>query len=218
MIKAICFDFDGTLAEYQGDFTKLGLEVFSDLGLSNELFPKAFAEFIELDRTDGARNVVDMLEHIATKLNLAKSNLASTANLMNQKYCSEIKLLDSAKKTLDLVKHLPLAIITNGPSDMQRYAIKAVAIEDYFTTIVVSADKDVAVRKPKAKIFQIAANRLACDASEILMIGNSIDDIAGGQAAGFKTISFDERHGVGSFAKNHQELRKILKAKYLYQN
>lgn len=215
MIKAICFDFDGTLASYTGDFQELGQLVFSKLNVPSQYFDMAFQEFIKLDRTDGARNIVDMLEHVSLKLNLPKTNLVSIAKLMNQEYCSEMKLLDGALETLELVKQLPLAIITNGPSDMQRLAIKAVGIEDYFKTIVVSADNDVAIRKPKAEIFQIAAKRLGFVATEILMIGNSIDDIAGGQNADFKTISFDEKHGIGSFAKNHLELQEVLKVKYL---
>ncbi len=215
MIKAICFDFDATLAEYQGDFSQLGGEIFASLGISQEYFEIAFQEFSKLLANDGSWNVVDMLEHIAQKLNLPQGELLSTAQLMNQKYCSEMKLLDGALATLELVKQMPLAIITNGPSDMQRCAIKAVGIEEYFKTIVVSADKDVAIRKPKKGIFQITANRLGFEPTEILMIGNSIDDIAGGQNAGFKTISFNEKHGIGYFAKNHTELRGILQEKYL---
>ena len=215
MIKAICFDFDGTLAEYKGDFNVLGGQVFSSLGISQDYLPTAFAEFVKLDRTDGARDVVDMLEHIALKLNLPQNDLSSTARLMIEQYCSEMKLLEGAVKTLELVKDLPLAIITNGPGDMQRLAIRAVGIEDFFKTIVVSADAEVATRKPNAKIFQIAAQRLRLEPSEILMIGNSIDDVAGGQAAGFKTISFAERHATASFAKNHAELRLILQRRYL---
>ena len=215
MIKAICFDFDGTLAQYQGDFEQLGLEVLSSMGLSYEFFPTAFQEFIKLDRSDGGRMVVDVLEHILASLKLPKSNAKSAAELMNKVYSNDMKLLDGAKDTLELVRHLPLAIITNGISDMQRLAIRAVNIENYFKTIIVSADLDVAVRKPNKRIFEIAASRLGFQAQEILMIGNSADDIVGGQKAGFKTISFDERFSGAEYVANHEQLCNLLIAKYL---
>jgi len=156
-----------------------------------------------------------VLEHILSSLNLPKSKAAPAAKLMNQKYTNDIKLLEGAKETLELVKHLPLAIITNGISDMQRLAIKSVGIEKYFKAIIVSADSDVAVRKPNKKIFEAAASSLGFSAQEILMIGNSADDILGAQAAGFASISFEQRFGNTDYAKDHRQLREILLNKYL---
>jgi putative hydrolase of the HAD superfamily len=100
-----------------------------------------------------------------------------------------MQLLPNVLETLQYFSHLPKAIITNGPSDVQRAAIQAVGLEPYFQTIVVSGDSDVCIAKPDPRIFQIACGRLGVASHETLMIGDRFDlDLEGGILAGFQVI------------------------------
>jgi putative hydrolase of the HAD superfamily len=63
---------------------------------------------------------------------------------------------------------------------MQWAAIHKVGIVDLFKTIIVSGDADVAIRKPNAKIFHLACERLGVSPEETLMIGDNLEaDIQG---------------------------------------
>ncbi|HZS34859.1 MAG TPA: HAD-IA family hydrolase, partial [Methylomirabilota bacterium] len=81
-----------------------------------------------------------------------------------------------------------IGIVTNGPPS-QHTKIANLELGDLVDGICVSAD--VGVDKPDRHIFDLAARR--CDAAlEGWMVGDSPDtDIAGGHAAGLRTIWLD---------------------------
>ena len=104
-------------------------------------------------------------------------------------YAAQMQLLPNALETLHYFSHLPKAIITNGPSDVQRAAIKAVKLEQFFQTIVVSGDSDVCIAKPDPRIFQIACEQLGVAPHETLMIGDRLElDVEGGISAGLQVM------------------------------
>lgn len=190
MIRAICFDFDGTLARYQGDFSALSRTAFSGLKLSPVLFDQAEQRFAERVRRQGPSTLLSVLRGVTDDLahDLSEEDLEHAADIMNA-YLAEMALLPGARKVLSLTRAIPRAIITNGPSDMQRAAIKQVGTEDKFQTIVVSGDEDVAVRKPNPRIFEIACERLGVESKHVLMVGDNLEaDVKGALAYGMQAI------------------------------
>ena len=197
MIRAICFDFDGTLARFRGDLNKLSIAMFAKLGL------KDFSP-INLEHV---RKVFRSFEYVpeavtlesATRKTFAALRITPKGNVLEicqqfiADYAAGVQLLPNALETLHYFSHLPKAIITNGPSDVQRAAIYAVNLEPYFQTIVVSGDADVCIAKPDPRIFQIACERLGVAPHETLMIGYRLDlDIEGGVAAGLQVLHRSE--------------------------
>lgn len=80
-----------------------------------------------------------------------------------------------------------LGLITNGPSDMQRAKLAALALDGYFDAIVV--DTEFGHPKPDARIFAHAADQVGLPASELLFVGNSLPaDIAGARGAGWTSV------------------------------
>lgn len=117
------------------------------------------------------------------------ANLTEIAQEGIRSYIEDVKILPGALRVLDYFSHLPLAIITNGPSDTQRAAIARVGIAERFKTILVSGDADVAVRKPNPRIFQLAAERLGVPIESCLMIGDNLEaDVKGAIAAGMQGL------------------------------
>jgi putative hydrolase of the HAD superfamily len=193
MIRAICFDFDGTLARYQNDLNLLSIELFQKLGLE-DFSPANLARVSSVFRSFEYAPEAVTLES-ATRKTLAVLGITSPADLTEtcQKfiadYAAGMQLLPNALETLQYFSHLKKAIITNGPSDVQRAAIKAVNLEPYFQTIVVSGDADVCIAKPDPRIFRIACERLDVLPSETLMIGDRLElDIEGAIGAGLQAI------------------------------
>ena len=80
-----------------------------------------------------------------------------------------------------------LALLTNGASDLQREKIAGAQIGSYFEEILVAGD--IGIAKPHPRLFQTMLARLAVEAHEAVMLGDSQSkDIQGAQAVGMKAI------------------------------
>jgi len=189
MISALCFDLDGTLAHYTGDFAELNRVTFESLNLPQQYFKASLDSFARGVRQEGYSTVPIIIENVLNDLGLVSDNVLAASELMISEYVKDMALLPGAKEVLEACAHLPRAIITNGPSDMQRAAIKQVGLENEFRAMVVSGDDDVAVRKPNPKIFEIACERLNVAPESILMIGDNLEaDVRGALAYGMSAI------------------------------
>ena len=106
-----------------------------------------------------------------------------------REYAGSIELLPGALEILARYDGLPKAIVSNGPSDMQRAAISSAQLAPYFDHILISGDADVAVRKPNPQIFLRACSRLGVSPDHALMIGDNIEaDIEGARSAGVNPL------------------------------
>lgn len=197
MIRAICFDFDGTLARFCGDLNKLSFTMFKRLGFED--FSSASLELVrKVYRSFEYAPEAVTLESATGKTFAAlgitpQGNVTEISRDFIVDYAAGMQLLPNALETLNYFSHQQKAIITNGPSDLQRAAINAVGLEPYFQTIVVSGDSDVCIAKPDPRIFQIACERLGIAPHETLMIGDRLDlDIEAGMLAGLQVIQRPE--------------------------
>lgn len=189
MVSALCFDFDGTLAHYTGDFAELNRVTFESLGLPESNFEASVKSFAKETRQEGHSTIPIILEEVLADLELPSQNVSGAAELMISEYVKDMKLLPGAREVLELTRYLPRAIITNGPSDMQRAAIKRVGTESDFQTIIVSGDADVAVRKPNPRIFELVCERLDVEPANVLMMGDNLEaDVKGALAYGMQAI------------------------------
>ena len=76
-----------------------------------------------------------------------------------------------------------MALVTNGPSALQRMKIAQTGIERYFSAVSISGE--VGVAKPMPEIFVDALGRLGVCAEDSIMVGDHYDrDIAGARAVG----------------------------------
>ncbi|RIH84782.1 Pyrimidine 5'-nucleotidase YjjG [Calidithermus terrae] len=188
-IRAICFDFDGTLAQFEGDFGQLTAFCCARLGLDPG--DRAFLATYEREiRAEG---------HVTFALVLRRAfeahgyrvpaDLEAIAAEVTARYAAEVRLLPGARELLAYFAHLPKAVITNGPADMQWAALRSVGLEREFEAVVVSGDPDVAIRKPDPRIFRLACERLGVPPHETLMIGDHLEaDVQGAIAAGLQGL------------------------------
>lgn len=185
MIKAVCFDLDGTLVSFRGNYAA-GI---ARLGVADRLDEFMRQYNLEL-RVERAQSFLDVLNHTFHNMGLAPpSELAERAEAFYRDYVAGIELLPGAVEIVRYFAYLPKAIITNGPSDMQWGAIRRVGLEPHFQAVVVSGDRDVAVCKPNPRIFQIACERLGVAPAEVLMIGDNLEqDIMGAMACGMQAL------------------------------
>jgi putative hydrolase of the HAD superfamily len=93
-----------------------------------------------------------------------------------------------AKGTLErLRRHVRLALVTNGTSDLQRRKLALAGLAEDFDVVVASCD--IGIGKPDPAIFRTALDALGVTASEAVMVGNDLDrDIHGATNAGLRSV------------------------------
>jgi len=85
-----------------------------------------------------------------------------------------------------------LALLTNGPPDLQREKIEITGIEKYFTEIVVSGE--VGYGKPDSRSYQLVLSRLGAKPECTVYVGDSLEsDILGANAIAMKTVWLNRR-------------------------
>jgi putative hydrolase of the HAD superfamily len=86
-----------------------------------------------------------------------------------------------------IARRFKLAIVTNGPSAVQRDKIRLTALDRYASSIVIS--EEVGVRKPAPAIFRMAAQTLGARPGEAVHVGDSLyADVRGARAAGVGAV------------------------------
>ncbi|MCQ2467086.1 MAG: YjjG family noncanonical pyrimidine nucleotidase [Clostridia bacterium] len=103
-------------------------------------------------------------------------------------------------KVKEVRPDLNLYIITNGTSATARGRVKASGFEPLFEKVFVS--DEIGINKPDKKFFDAVLAELNSDASECLVIGDSLSsDILGAKNAGIKSLWYTESPDENAIAK-----------------
>lgn len=176
-IKAVLFDFDGTLMD------------------TNELIIQTF-EHVLNTHFPGKYNRQDILPFLGPTLD-------ETFNLIDPKNAAQMiaeyrvwnianhdafaKEFEGVSNTLRQLKEdgYLLAIVSTKKNNMVHKGIDLLEVGNIFD-IVIGLD-DVLKPKPNPEPILLALERLGVDREEAIMIGDNYHDIVGGQNAGVKT-------------------------------
>ena len=208
VIRAVCFDLDGTLlrddhvdgvvrrvaaelAERWGGFEvdalaaaneRVWWDYWPDVGdawLRGELEPESVPTEVwrralrEVGVTDASAAAQAFALHTAIE-------------------GAAFRLYDEATEVLEVLRErgIPIALITNGPSGLQRGKLRATGIDAAFDVVIVSGERGV--HKPDRAIFELALAGLGTIASETLHVGdNLVADIDGARGAGLCPVWID---------------------------
>lgn len=109
---------------------------------------------------------------------------------------------------LSLLGAYRLAVLTNGPSDLQRAKMRATGLDGRFEHVAISAE--VGYGKPDPRAFEHVAVSLGTDVRRCVMVGDSVRrDIEGAIAAGMRPVHLD-RAGVGDAAEGITRIASLL--------
>jgi putative hydrolase of the HAD superfamily len=101
---------------------------------------------------------------------------------------------DAVPMLEELGRSYALAVLTNGPGDVQRVKLRASGLERFFAVTVASGD--IGSGKPDPRIFTTTLERLGVSANEAIAIGDSVErDVVGAHNAGIRCIWLN-RDGV----------------------
>jgi HAD superfamily hydrolase (TIGR01549 family) len=232
-IRAICFDLDGTLLDGSG-FRQTIARSCSEIasrwpGLAPDRLLRANGEVwaaywpqVEgmwtLGVFDGATVSLEAWHRTLRACGVDNEEIGRFALETHSRHALEAHCLyDDAREVVgQLTGRLPLALITNGAADTQREKLKALAIESYFDSVVVSGEHGVA--KPDAAIFRHALDALGVAPDEALHVGDSLEaDVAGALNAGLTAVWLN-RHGEERDASHpapHHEITSLTELLHL---
>lgn len=198
--KAILFDADGTLLDYERaesfalkqSFVSLKIRVNDAdiLELYRRINGRLWREF-EL----GSINADDVKIERFRRL-LTQSGIAASADELSNAYLQKLEeagfLIPGAKAVLrELRSTSRLSLVTNGFSRVQRSRLSLAGITGYFEHIIIS--EEVGSQKPEPEIFTHSMKLLApINRDEVLFVGDSLaSDIKGGNDAGIDTCWYN---------------------------
>lgn len=190
MIKALLFDLDGTLLNRDASVHKFINHQYDRLRKFVGHIPKDtyITRFIELDCrgyvwkdqvyqqmvSEFYINNIEWKELLQDYLERFKDSCVPFPNL--HEMLEELKLHD-----------FKLGIITNGKGQFQSDNIKALGIEHYFSTILISEWEGI--KKPDPKIFKRGLQQLQVLPDECIFVGDHPNnDILAAKKLGMKTI------------------------------
>lgn len=192
MIKAVFFDIDDTLYDTSG-FAKLArkaaLNVMIDAGLPLES-DEAYLLLREIIDEYGSN--YDKHFNILTKRVFGEEKPLLIALGMityhNVKFAL-LRLFPQTTKTLIYLKEqgYHLGVISNGITIKQWEKLIRLDLHHFFDHIITS--EEAGVQKPDTRIFELAMEKMECNAQKSIMIGNKFnEDILGALNSGMSAI------------------------------
>jgi putative hydrolase of the HAD superfamily len=107
-----------------------------------------------------------------------------------------------------LREHYLLAVVSDAQSACALPELRAVGLHEYFDPVIISGD--YGYRKPDARLFQKALDRLHVSPEQAIFVGNDCyRDIFGARQLGIKTILF--RHTQDTTRRNETEPDYIIR-------
>jgi putative hydrolase of the HAD superfamily len=230
-IRALIFDINGTLIDietdermeqayraighfltYQGvtlhrwEVLDLYFQVMKEqFAQSKEIYPEfdvveVWREILERHASDGTRSLPP------EKLQQIPLFLAELQRGISRK---RLTLFPQVLEVLSqLRERYPLAVVSDAQSAYAFPELRAVGLHEYFDPVIISGD--YGYRKPDARLFQTALDRLQVLPGQAVFIGNDgYRDIFGARQLGIKTILF--RHTQDVARPNEAEPDYIIR-------
>lgn len=203
-VKAVIFDFIGTLAEvksYSLEDSKMKLckaIVNAGFDVSTERFLQAYTEAHEKYRVIRYEKLVEVtnaiwiseaLNNLGFETRPEDVRIKKTVNIFFEDYVDSFELRRCARETLQKAsaKH-KLGLVSNFTyAPVIHAGLRKLGIGRFFNVILVS--EAVGWRKPNPRIFEEALKRLGASAKDTVYVGDSpLEDIKGAKAIGMKSV------------------------------
>lgn len=216
--KAIIFDLDNTLLDYDLSEKSCMKQALSDHRLNEDLEWDEFWTIFGpinfkywMDRNLNNHNINQVLEFSFTDTfqTLKRTNAEPQAITKTywDLFCSTCHLVPNADKILEILHgQYRLGVISNGIGNAQRKRLTTGRLFHYFDALIIS--DEVNCWKPDHRIFELALHALGVSEQEVLYIGDSLtDDYAGAANAG---IDFCFYNGRGLSLQGDQKPKYMI--------
>ena len=204
MLKAVFFDFDGTLAD---DGATIDQALGTACAVIRGRWPDLNAATIESTYRQISDRAWGDYDHYLRPLVSPEAMLASLwQQTLERFFCHDEEVEREAASVYwqqrlhtcqpypdvlpllaELARTFHLSLLTNGAPAMQRAKVKAAGLQDYFHDIFVGGEFDQG--KPAPFIFSAALKAAHCRPQEAVYIGDSLlHDIVGARTSGLHSV------------------------------
>ncbi len=214
-VKAVLFDLDNTLYEYE-KCNRAALEAV--IGRLSAVFSKP-KETVKEVFDQSRKKVKEWLKGTAASHSrflyfqkTVETLKGSTDVKLTQDvhhlfwgtYFNEMELFDGVIDFLKMLKEagIKIAIVSDLTVDTQFKKLSKLGIENYIDFVITS--EEAGHDKPANPIFQLALEKLELQKDEIVLIGDDLKDVEGAKEMGFGYIQVDNndfRSAVESFKR-----------------
>lgn len=200
-MKVICFDLDDTLVDFNPGEKKARLVLIHRLATKSQTSVDHIGRIYDDIWYQIKPGYMEMVNNGLNEMAIRNIHLSRLIDVIHCEEASShltqihwdlslgnLKVYPDADSVIKyLSEKYNLAMITNGPSDLQREKINRLKFLDLFDEIIISGD--LGYHKPDEKIFKEMTKRTGADPSDIVYIGNNYQkDVVGAHQAGWKTV------------------------------
>jgi pyrophosphatase PpaX len=174
-LKAVLFDWDGTLVNTAEASFRCYVKLFGSYGIA-------------FDRDAFQRTYSPNWHLTYSALGLAEERWAEADSRWLTHYCEEeVVLIEGAREALLRVRDAGLrgGLVTSGDRVRVRRELADLGVAELFEVLVCA--EDTAKRKPHPEPLLLALEKLRLGADEVVYVGDSPEDIQMAQAAGVRT-------------------------------
>lgn len=200
-IQLIIFDLDGTLIDSLEDLAAATNHMLTSLGRK-----PVGLEQVRGYVGKGARRLVEQAMPAATMEEIEIGlNIFLTYNEAH--IVDRTRLYPGATETLAALRDsgMTMAVVSNKNVALCRKVLSTLAADGFFATVI-GADS-LSFRKPSPEPLLMVLHELGVTADRALMVGDSINDITAGNAAGIATVGCT--FGYGDIAELENSTWKI---------
>ena len=211
-IKAVLFDFDGTIADTGRGIVNCVKKTLADYGVE-EKDEDRLCYFI------GPPLVVSFKHLFGLDEETAQEYVRHYRVYYSQGGMYELDLYDGIPETLERIRALGLTmgIASSKPGVYLQKLLEHLGVAPYFSCI--SAPEIGTVNPPKCELIADAMAMLGVKPEECVMVGDRFFDIDGGAQAGVRTIGAAygyggraemEEHGATWIAETTKEIAELI--------
>lgn len=183
-LKAVLFDLDGTLLDTAPDFIS-SVNLLRD----QENLPPLEEEAIRRSVSNGARSLVNLAFQLNPGDNGFDQLLQRLLEIYSNRLAIDTKLFPGVQELLISLekKQIPWGLVTNKPLKYTQAILKGMALQPAPVTVV--CPDHVRNTKPDPEPLLLACEHIACQAHEVIYVGDHKRDIDCGKNAGAITIA-----------------------------
>lgn len=188
-IKLIIFDLDGTVIDSLDDLTDATNYMLSEM--HKGMLPR---DDVRKLVGQGARRLVERALPGISSHDLERA-LGYFLSFNDDHIADKTRLYPDVTETLTSLRGAGcrLAVISNKNSSLCRKVIDTLGLEDFFE-VIIGADT-LPFRKPSPEPILKLLRDLEVDPGEAVIVGDSINDVAAGRAAGVLTVGCTYGYG-----------------------
>ncbi len=182
-VAALVFDLDGTLIDSTASILETVQAALAKTGRA----PAPVAA-LRAHLSGGSRALCARAARLATSDPALDEFVAEYQALYLAHAVPRLTFLPRARELLEGLEGSPLALCTNRPRPSTDAVLKHLGLARWFRSVV--AGGDVAELKPSALPLLAVANALGVEPEQLVMIGDSPDDVRAAQRCGARSIAF----------------------------